>query len=388
MYEFQLASWLNNYVTKNELVNPDTWTKLAEDYSNYADVGKSLSTLSTDDLKHLKDDLIVSVSNEYIARRLERKDYGLVKDTKTFNSTVQRIMALGNYSPMNSSLNNLTNGTDYGDFHYYGEQFDVKLFTKEDKFKVAYSISDKMWRGAVNSKSDVDNIIAIIVNAVENITTKRLNALAKRLFVVMIDKAEKKGRVIKLVTEFSKEYNTSHSTKPYTYAQIKSDRDLNAMFNAYVKAIINEQIGYMGDLNLIYNEGDVPNFTPREKVACALIGQFASRIEYLTDPIEYHEKSMPIAYDTIDGWQTTGKNIVKSLSDIARIDIPNEDEDDIVYQNVVGIIYDTDGVGINPIYRETTSQYVGSEGFTTYFSHYCSRYFVDDRFGSVVLELS
>ena len=63
-------------------------------------------------------------------------------------------------------------------------------------------------------------------------------------------------------------------------------------------------------------------------------------------------------------------------------------ETDTTYNNVLGVIFDVDGAGMEIIQNKVTKEYVGSEDFTNYFHHMSIRNFVDTRLSSIVLELT
>lgn len=395
MTKVQIANWLTNYVMKNEIVDPDTWTgNIAEDLSNFADFGtKVVANMSSQALLNLKNNLIVTIKNETIKRTLERKDFGMVKSNAKFRATIQRIMASGLYATQDSHRSNLdwNNGNTWHDGKYYGASLDAKLFTKTDAFKVVNSITEAEWEQALADANELYDLISLIEITVENTIVANLNALVKRLYCVMIDNCKKATtpRVIQLVTEFSKGYNPNHATTPYTLATIKADRDLNAMFNSFVKATISKLTGYVQELNKVYNDGEIIQFTPKDKIEIVMLNDYVNDIMYMTDPIEYHNTDMP-TYKTINAWQSTGDEMFKSLADVSTIVVDEGSSPDTTYTNIVGIIYDTDGVGITTIDggKHTTIEYVGSEGFTNYHHHIENRYFVDTRLASVVLELS
>lgn len=395
MTKTQIATWLNNYVMKNEIVDQATWSgNLAEDLSNFADFGtKVLGGMSSQALLNLKNNLIVTIKNETIKRVLESKDFGMVKNNAKFRATIQRIMASGLYATHDSHRTNLdwNSGNTWMDGRYFGISLDAALYTKSDAFKVINSISDAEWEQALGGADELADIISLIEITVENTITANLNALVKRLYCTMIDNCEKATtpRVIQLVTEFSKGYNPNHSTTPYTLATIKANRDLNAMFNAFVKATISKVVGYVQEMNKVYNDGSVIQFTPADKIEIVMLNDFVSDITFMTDPIEYHNTDLP-TYKKINAWQSTGDEMYKSLADVSTIVVDEATGPDTTYTNVVGIIYDTDGVGITTLDggRNTTVEYVGSEGFTNYHHHIENRYFVDTRLASVVLELA
>ena len=385
----QIATTLNTVIMKNEIPGSGWTQQIAEDLSNIVEFGKSLTNVTKENLLNFKQNLVAQISNDYVIRELEKKFYGLSKSRSDFRVALQRIMSAGLIEATESHMNNLSwsNGKDWHDGKYYGADLDSTIYTDTVNFKIPYSLSENEWIEAFESAEQLTMLFSLIATNVESSITSKMNALAKRLLVAIIDNCEKATtpRVVKLVTEFNTIYNAGG--EPLTFDNIVKDRTLHAKFNAFVKATINELRGYTSEPNYIYNDGSVVTWTPKEKIKCVLLNKFTSDIEYITDPIDYHEKDMPVSYETINGWQTTGKDIFKTYEDVATIVIDG-DPSDTTYNKVVGVIFDVDGAGMEIIQNKVTKEYVGSEDFTNYFHHMSIRNFVDTRLSSIVLELT
>ena len=385
----QISATLNTKKKKNEIVGSGWTQQIAEDLSNIVEFGKSLKNVTKENLLNFKQNLVAQISNDYVIRKLEKKFFGLSKSRSDFRVALQRIMSAGLIEATDSHMNNLSwsNGKDWHDGKYYGAELDSIIYTDTVNFKIPYSLSENEWIEAFESAEQLKMLFSLIATNVESSITSKMNALSKRLLVAIIDNCEKATtpRRVKLVTEFNNIYNAGGD--PLTFDAIVKDRNLHAKFNAFVKATINELRGYTSEPNYIYNDGSVVTWTPKEKIKCVLLNKFTSDIEYITDPIDYHEKDMPVSYETINGWQTTGKAIFKTYEDVATIVIDGE-ASDTTYNNVVGVIFDVDGAGMEIIQNKVTKEYVGSEDFTNYFHHMSIRNFVDTRLSSIVLELN
>lgn len=385
----QIATTLNTVIMKNEIVGSGWTQQIAEDLSNIVEFGKSLTNVTKENLLNFKQNLVAQISNDYVIRNLEKKFFGLSKSRSDFRVALQRIMSAGLIEATESHMNNLSwsNGKDWHDGKYYGADLDSTIYTDTVNFKIPYSLSENEWIEAFESAEQLTMLFSLIATNVESSITSKMNALSKRLLVAIIDNCEKATtpRVVKLVTEFNNIYNAGGEA--LTFDAIVKDRNLHAKFNAFVKATINELRGYTSEPNYIYNDGSVVTWTPKEKIKCVLLNKFTSDIEYITDPIDYHEKDMPVSYETINGWQTTGKDIFKTYEDVATIVIDGNPTDS-TYTDVVGVIFDVDGAGMEIIQNKVTKEYVGSEDFTNYFHHMSIRNFVDTRLSSIVLELT
>ena len=86
----QLATLINSALLPNRMnVNA---TALAEDLSNYVDVGVVLSSMTGDDLKDFQKMLAVGVRNSAVFDDVYAPDtYGIYKNTENFGKSLQRV---------------------------------------------------------------------------------------------------------------------------------------------------------------------------------------------------------------------------------------------------------------------------------------------------------
>lgn len=374
----QISEFLNGAITKNMLgVNE---TPVAEDLSNYIDVGTKLADMDESALKDFKKRIAVQISNFVITRVLEKKYFKMYKDSISYQGALQRLVSSGLLTTQDSHIINLVNGTSYVDGKYYGVDLSSVLYSDVDSFKVPYSISDDDWRLFFTSTEDMRRVMGIIYNAEQNTITAYLNALQKRLYMTMIENCHTAGREVKLLTAFNDKTGGS-----YTIDQIYADRKLYAYFADFVKSVIEKLKIYIADTNKRYNDGTVVTFTPLEDVQLVMISDFYSDIKNLGNPVDF---SIPqFATDEISSWQSTTDAMLPTFHDVSSISLTDGSETTTI-DNVVGIIYDTYAVGITTFLDKVTAEYVGAEGFTNYFHHLANRYFYDSRFGNVILTLS
>ena len=369
----QLASFLNGAIKENML--GESTAPVSEDMSNYVEFGKSLSQLSVADLEDFKQRLAVQIRNYVIERTLERKDFGMFKDSAEYAGALQRIVSAGIISTQDSHLLNLVNGTDYMDGKYYGSTIDSKIYTDIDSFKVPYSISDDDWRLAFSSATEMRRVMSLIYNAEYNTITAYINALTKRIYIALIENCNKNGRKIGLLTKFNELQGTS-----YTMAQIYADRKLYAYFADFVKGVVSKLQVYVQEMNERYNDGTVTTWTPKEDIEIVGVTDFVNDMKFIGQPVDFNAPDFAIR--EISAWQTTTNAMLPTLSNVTHLELTGGNID-----NVVMLVYDRMACGIENVADKVTSQYVGSEGFTTYFHHMANRYFYDTRFGSIILTL-
>ena len=370
----QISTYLNNAILPNML--GENTAPVAEDLSNYIELGTKLSTLSADTLKDFKKRLAVQISNEVITRTLEKKYFKMYKTRARYQGALQRIVASSLLQTQDSHIINLVNGKSYIDGKYYGADIDSVLYTDVDSFKVPYSISDDDWALFFTSIDDMKRVMGIIYNAEETTITSYLNALQKRLYMAVIENCHDNNRKVPLLTTFN-----AKTGGTYTLEQIYADRKLFAYFSDFVKSVVEKLQNYIADVNKRYNDGTVTTFTPKENIELVMISDFISDIKNLGNPVDF---SIPtLNTDEMTCWQTTTYAMLPTLQDVSKSTLAG----DKTINNVIGIIYDIDSIGITTFLDKVTSEYVGAEGFTNYFHHMANNYFYDTRFGSVILTL-
>ena len=163
-------------------------------------------------------------------------------------------------------------------------------------------------------------------------------------------------------------------------AQIYADRKLYAYFADFVKGVVSKLQVYVQEMNERYNDGTVTTWTPREDIEIVGVTDFVNDMKFIGQPVDFNSPDFTIR--EISAWQTTTNAMLPTLSNVTHLELSGGN-----IENVVMLVYDRMACGIENVADKVTSQYVGSEGFTTYFHHMANRYFYDTRFGSIILTL-
>lgn len=376
---------LNNQVMKNSLGESVT---IAEDLSNIVEVGTAVTNMTGDTLKDFKKELVVGAYNKVINRILESKTFDILKDKVEFGGALQRIMASGLLTAKESHLLNLVNGQSYLDGKFYGLDINSKVYTDTKAFKVVHSISDDDFSQKFMTIEGVTEFIGLILTTEENTINYELAQLTKRIIIMAVCKAYDGGRKVDLLTEFNDKLGRGDSTAPdYTLSDIYADRKLMAYFSDFCKATVSKISDYMRDVNKKYNDTTVATFTPKSKIKAVFVNDFVTDIAFIGDPVDYNGVAMP-TYDTINAWQNPTDAMLPSIDDATYIKIVDDSEEGFkTYENIVGVIYDTDSMGIVNKRDKVTVEPVGTEGFTNYHHHLANNFYVDTRLGVVVFTL-
>lgn len=402
MTNTQIATLLNtkiipNYFGQGEDAGHNPIT-LAEDLRNVVEVGKALSDLSVSDLENFKGDLVAGVLDTYTDSRLfsdaDEASYGLAMSESEYGGAIQRVkMKLMNASDTNIlALTDASNaGPDYTDGKFYGAQYDAKLYTVVDSFKVKFSISNNELKKSFTSAAGVARMIAMIEASVENTVRLELNSMARAVLRKMILSANTGSRVIPLLTTYNNKFNLTATDPGYVTI---SNWSQDEHFKIWVQTLVLELRKYMSDYNEKYNDGSVPTFTPAEDSRAILLTEFAAELDVALGSVYHTEMVKGLGdYRTINFWQNGTKNILPtiasgSLHDQVVETIADSGTTTATIDHVVGLFYDRYSAFVSIELDKMTSKYVPEEDFTTYFKFYNRRYAIDPRNTNVILTLA
>lgn len=401
----QIATLLNTVIVPNALGqgedvshNPIT---IAEDLRNVVDLGTAIGSLSASDLKNYMNDLVVGVFDTYVdSRQYKDETYDLFISEVEYGGAIQRIKAkllsatdtailtLDNaYNPAGGSGNEI----DYTDGHFWGTQWDDKVYTKDIAFKIKYSISTEMFKKSFTSASGVQKLIAMIEANVDNTLRFELNGLARAILRKLILSAQAGSRTISLMTVYNTKHGYTSSDPGYVSLSTWSS-DEN--FKIFCQTLILELRKYITDMNEKYNDGTVPCFSPESDTRCVLLTEFAAELDVALSSV-YHKELVDGtgAYRTINYWQNSTPDLIPyiksgSLHDQIVEVTADAPADPTTINHVVGVIYDRYSAFLTNKLDKTTSKYVPEEDFTTFFHHVAKSCAIDTRNTAVALLLA
>lgn len=364
---------------------------LAEDLSNFVDVGKNINGLDADTLKSFAKDVVTGIArNEFITEAYTAETNGIIKTVDAFNGALQRVAFKNVPEVMESHARNLVNGVDYGDFKYYGSEMDAKIFSDEFDFKTAYSIGTDDIEAKWDDMEWVDATIGGLMTNVRNAIEIKTKGISDTLLNKTIVDAIENGRVIHIIQRFNAFYGYTGDNEK-TKADILTNRELRHEFALFMGLIMDLVAANIRRMSKKYNDGTVLMYTPRERLSIVGLTEFMNVIRDI-DINKYVDAEN--VHKTLC-WQSFGDDLIPLMEDTGTIKDGTftlndagvvTGEDATTYNDIVMVMYDRDCMGACVVLNKTTVQYVGSEGYNTYFEHYGARQYVDERQNSVVFK--
>lgn len=210
-----------------------------------------------------------------------------------------------------------------------------KFFVKRTPYKFRMTRSYNQLKEAFTSAEKMGGFIAICFGEVRNALEFALEELGR---VTLANFMAETDKVVNLVTDFNTELNLTGADALTPTTALHSDLFLN-----YAIGRINHHAKMMTEMSIRYNDGSKPRFTPIDKRVIRLNSDFDTRCQTVTQYSAYHERFVQVGgvWDTMSYWQnfTEGQEkniIVKRASDGTEKTI----------NNIIGVIYDRDALGI------------------------------------------
>ena len=200
--------------------------------------------------------------------------------------------------------------------------------------------------GAAEMAAFIDGIYVYIENSYE-VQIESIEALADN---TAIARCLKKGKSRNLLAEYN-------ATLPAGETAVTVNEALtNPDFLRYAAKEINDTIGFMEDMSVLFNEAAMPKFTPRDRVVVEMLHQFSTAESTYLQSNTFHDELVALPnFIDVNKWQTGGT--AYGFADTSKITIQHddlivnpEDESDtgtVTQSGVICFVKDIDAVAAN-----------------------------------------
>lgn len=268
----------------------------------------------------------------------------------------------------------LVDGQSIDPWTVYKPEAIQKLFTKRTPYMFAQTITRQNLKEAFLSAGAMDAFISAVMGEMRNAMEASLDNLARVTIGHYIATASgSTNRVINLVTE----YNAA-SGQSLTAANALLNHD----FLAYAIRRINEVFDTMQELTVMFNDGSVERFTPREDMRVKMLSPFVRAAETVVQYAAFHEDLVRVdnTFQKVAFWQdpqTPGQIISGETGSATTV------------SNIIAIVHDRDALGIYQIEEEANTTGLNPKGryYTTYL-HAEQLWFADESENFVYFTLN
>ena len=392
----QISTLLNNVMIPNQFAD-NSGTTIAEDLRNVVELGTAIANLTSQEFLDYSQKLAVGVVRTYFdGRQIGATTYGLEMDGETYGGVTQRVkgklISMQDSAALNPvSIRDDGSAPSYLDGHYYGVDFDVKLFEKTTASKIVHSTSETKFKKMFTNRQAVIDWFGFVEGIVATSLENSMNQLAKAVIRKMILVANNGSRRVNLIPLYNTTMGFSSGDAGYVTL---GDWKTSEAFKLFAQEVVIRLKKAMREYNEKFNDGSVPTFTPAEDIRVLLTSEFATALDFANSSV-FHKELVDVGnYYEIEFLQDPSTSLIEFASITSKGDKIKETETDpadptktvtTVVSYICGLIYDRYAAGITAELNETGIEPVGAELFVTYHHHVARKYWVDPRNAAVLL---
>lgn len=369
-----------NTVTSEVLGKEDV---VSEDLSNLVDVGNEI--INTENVDNYVKKLIDRIGKVIFVNRLYAGGVpSVLMDSWEFGSIVEKISADLPDADENDSWK-LENGQEYSQDTFYQPKVSAKFFNSKVTFDVKLSFTTQQVKESFSSVNELNAFLSMLETGVKNSMTVKLDSLIMRTINNMTAQTLYKGQAMQKVNLLTA-YNTATGQK-LTADKALLDKD----FLKFASLIIKKYQARITKMSKLFNQGEKARFTNINDLHTVLLSDFADSAEVYLMSDTYHNDTVSLPqHETVPYWQGSGKTY--SFSDVSTIKVKINDgtktAKDVTQAGIVGVMFDTNALGVSNLNQRTTTAYNARAEFYTNFYKMDAGYFNDLNENFVVFYIS
>ena len=383
MEMIQIASLVNE-IAKN--VTGENATLLTEDLSNVVAVGTQIETaIGYDNFTKQLVDRIGRVI--FVERGIEVDDLGIMKDNWEYGSILEKIAV----EPVDAEDNpawNLQDGDVVEQDKVTIPHLVVKFYNDDGTFEIPFTITDEQMRSAFTTPTQLGSFVGMIEQNVRNSVELRVKQYQRRAINNLIgltikDEAMDTGATskttVKVVNLLKLFKDNIDSSTTLTATNCIYDKD----FIRFAVSEMDKYVGRLREATNLFNIGGKLRWTSKNRLKFILLDEFSSKANvYLQSDTFHNEFTRLPESGKIAFWQGTGDDF--SFENTSKIAITTTSGDNISVSGILGVMFDTDALGVNRYYEKTTAHRNEHGEFTNFWAKARMRLFNDTNENFVV----
>lgn len=307
----------------------------------------------------------------------------VMRDSWEFGAVLEKIQYEGLPEAEENDTWNLEDKRSYDPNVFYKPTVSAKFFSERRTFDIPMSFAQRQVKSAFTSAGQLQAFFSMIETAISNGMTVKMDSLVEATinnFVATTCSDNNPGaRVVNLLTEYT----------AFTGQTVTADKALaNPEFIRFMTFRMKRKAVQMQKLSTVFNAGGKYRHTPKDRLHMILHADVAAAADSYLQSDTYHNEfvSLPNA-DQVAFWQGSGTSF--DWSDTSKIIItPRGAEESVTVNNVVGVMFDRDALGVSNLDRRVTTNWNPKGEFTNNWYKFDAGYFNDFNENGVVFLLA
>lgn len=343
-----------------------------DDLTNLVDVGNEI--FDTDNVDNYVKKLIDRIGQVIFVNRLYAGGVpSVLMDSWEYGSVVEKISADMPEADENDSWN-LQNGQTYSQDTFYQPKVSAKFFNSKVTFDVKLSFTTQQVKESFSNVNELNGFISMLETGVKNSMTVKLDGLIMRTINNMTGQILNSSNGLQKVNLLT-EYNAV-SGQTLTVAKALMDKD----FLKFASLTIKKYQARITKMSTLFNAGGKARFTTTDNLHTVLLSDFADSAEVYLMSDTYHNDTVSLPnHETVPYWQGSGKSY--AFNDISKIDVKidagNKTPKAVTQTGILGVMFDTNALGVSNLNQRTTTSYNARAEFYTNYYKMDAGYFND-----------
>ena len=343
-----------------------------DDLSNLVDVGNEI--FNSDNVDNYVKKLIDRIGQVIFVNRLYAGGVpSVLMDSWEYGSVVEKISADMPEADENDSWN-LQDGQTYSQDTFYQPKVSAKFFNSKVTFDVKLSFNTEQVKESFSNVNELNGFISMLETGVKNSMTVKLDGLIMRTINNMTGQILNSANGLQKVNLLT-EYNAV-SGQTLTANKALMDKD----FLKFASLTIKKYQARITKMSTLFNAGGKARFTTTDNLHTVLLSDFADSAEVYLLSDTYHNDTVSLPnHETVPYWQGSGKSY--AFDDISKIDVKidagNKTPKQVTQTGILGVMFDTNALGVSNLNQRTTTSYNARAEFYTNYYKMDAGYFND-----------
>lgn len=343
-----------------------------DDLSNLVDVGNEI--FNSDNVDNYVKKLIDRIGQVIFVNRLYAGGVpSVLMDSWEYGSVVEKISADMPEADENDSWQ-LQDGQTYSQDTFYQPKVSAKFFNSKVTFDVKLSFTTEQVKESFSNVNELNGFVSMLETGVKNSMTVKLDGLIMRTINNMTGQILNSANGLQKVNLLA-DYNAV-SGQTLTANKALMDKD----FLKFASLTIKKYQARITKMSTLFNAGGKARFTTTDNLHTVLLSDFADSAEVYLLSDTYHNDTVSLPnHETVPYWQGSGKSY--AFDDISKIDVKidagNKTPKQVTQTGILGVMFDTNALGVSNLNQRTTTSYNARAEFYTNYYKMDAGYFND-----------
>lgn len=369
----------------NETTAQVTGTEPVADLDLNKIVDAGAEVLETDKLDHYVKNLIDRIGKVvFVNRPYSGSTPSVMMDSWEYGAILEKIQYEGLPAAEDNDSWELEDGRSYDPNIFYKPTVSAKFYSERRTFDIPMSFAQRQVKSAFTSAGQVQALFSMIETAISNGMTVKMDSLIEatinNFMVTTYGNGAANARVVKLLTDYAA---FTGETAPSADNALATPE-----FVRFMAFAMKRKAAQMSKLSTVFNAGGKYRHTPSDRLHIILHADAAAAADTYLQSDTYHNEfvALPNA-ETVPFWQGSGSSF--AWDDTSKIIVtPRGGDSPVTVENIVGIMFDRDALGVSNIDRRVTTNWNPKGEFTNNWYKFDAGYFNDFNENGVIFALA